>query len=184
MPTEKQKMVAGQLYDASDPELVADRLAARRLLKKLNDSGPDDAALRREVTRQLLGRAGEGVWLEPPFYCDYGYNISLGDRAYFNFGATILDVAPVKVGAGFMAGPHVQLLTATHPVAWQDRLKGPELARPITIGEGVWLGGGVIVCPGVTIGDHAVVGAGSVVTRDIPPEVVAAGNPCKVLRPL
>jgi maltose O-acetyltransferase len=184
MTREWDKMVAGELYFAQDPELVALRLRARHLLQQYNGSAPDDAQLRRELLEELIGASGEQLWIEPPFYCDYGSNITVGDRVYFNFNCVVLDVAPVTIGDDTMFGPAVQIYTATHPIDWQERASGYEAGKAITIGAHVWVGGGAILQPGVTIGDRTVIGSGSVVTKDIPSDVFAAGNPCRVIREL
>ncbi|HOE95347.1 MAG TPA: sugar O-acetyltransferase [Candidatus Sumerlaeota bacterium] len=175
-------MLAGQLYLASDPELVAERLQARRLLHRFNLSAPDESALREATLRELFGRIGPSFSIEPPFYCDYGYNILADDGLYMNFGCVVLDVCPVHIGAGVMFGPYVQVYAAHHPLDARLRCAGPELGSPVWIEDRVWVGGGAKICPGVRIGRDSVIGAGSVVTRDIPPGVVAAGNPCRVLR--
>jgi maltose O-acetyltransferase len=166
------------LYDPSQPELVAARQRARGLLARYN------ATPEEQVLRELLARVGAEPFVEPPFFCDYGSNTSLGDRFYANTGCIFLDSAQVTIGDRVLFGPAVQLLTATHPVEAELRAQGLEYADPISIGDDVWLGGGAIVLPGVTIGDRAVVGAGSVVTRDVPADVVAAGNPARVIRSL
>jgi len=184
MKTEKEKMIAGELYNASDPQLAAERRRCRLLFKQLNDSRDDEVELRREILKELLGAHGDNLWIEPPFYCDYGRNISVGRNVYLNFNCVILDVAPVRLGDNVMFGPNVQVYTATHPIDWRERAQGPECAKPISIGSHVWIGGGTIICPGVQVGDRAVIGAGSVVTKDIPADVFAAGNPCKVIRRL
>ena len=184
MKTEKEKMIAGELYNASDPQLAAERRRCRLLFKQLNDSRDDQAELRREILKELLGAHGDNLWIEPPFYCDYGSNISVGHNVYLNFNCVILDVAPVRLGDNVMFGPNVQVYTATHPIDWRERAQGPEFAKPISIGSHVWIGGGTIICPGVQVGDRAVIGAGSVVTKDVPSDVFAAGNPCKVIRRL
>jgi maltose O-acetyltransferase len=175
-------MLRGELYLASDPELVVARARARRLFARFNASDPESIATRRELLVDLLGDVGDDASIEPPFYCDYGAQITLGARAFVNFGAVFLDPAWITIGDDVQLGPHVQLLTADHPLDSAKRAAGPELARPIAIGERTWLGGGVIVCPGVTIGADSTIGAGSVVTRDVPAGVLAAGNPCRVLR--
>ncbi|MFO0850000.1 MAG: sugar O-acetyltransferase [Gemmataceae bacterium] len=180
MPTEREKMVAGELYDPLDPELVAARARCRVLLRRL--SAVADDAERAVVLAELFGAAGSGLWVEPPFFCDYGSNITAGERVYFNFNCVVLDVAPVRIGSRTMFGPGVQLLTATHPLDPVERSAGREAAKPITIGDDVWVGGGAIVLPGVTVGAAAVIGAGSVVTRDVPPRTVVAGNPARVIR--
>lgn len=184
MPSEREKMRAGELYDSADPELAAARLRARELLRAFNDAPPADAEGRDRVLRDLLGAAGEGVWIEPPFRCDYGDNIHLGDRVYFNFNCVVLDPAEVTVGSDVLFGPGVQLITATHPLDAATRRTWRESARPVAIGSDVWVGAGALVLPGVRIGSRTVIGAGSVVTRDVPGGVLAAGNPCRVIRPL
>lgn len=182
--SEREKMLAGELYLASDPELVEARVRARRLFARFNASDPGDAATRTALLRELLGALGAEAWIEPPFYCDYGTQIRLGPSVFVNFGAVFLDCAAITIGEKAQLGPNVQLLAADHPRDAAARAAGPELARPVTIGARAWLGGGVIVCPGVSIGADTVVGAGSVVTRDLPSGVVAAGNPCRVIRAL
>ena len=184
MPTEKDKMLRGELYDASDPQLAQERLRARRLLKALNDSDPDDQDKRRMLLAELLGALGEGAHIEPPFSCDYGSNILLGSRVFLNFNCVILDCNLVRIGDNTQLGPAVQIYAATHPLDAAERIKGPELGYPVTIGRNVWIGGGAIIGPGVTIGDNTTIGAGSVVVKDIPGNVFAAGNPCRVIRPL
>ncbi|RYZ60625.1 MAG: sugar O-acetyltransferase, partial [Chitinophagaceae bacterium] len=182
MKSEKEKMLAGELYDALDPQLVEDRLRTRLLLKELNDSREDQAEERMRILKDLIPTAGEGLWLQPPFYCDYGYNLSIGEKVFFNFNCVVLDVAEVVIGSRTLFGPNVQIYTATHPMDHKVRASGLENAKPITIGEDVWVGGSAVICPGVTIGDRSVIGAGSVVTKDIPADVFAAGNPCRVIR--
>lgn len=184
MKTEKEKMLAGELYNALDPQLSAERKQARILFKKLNDCGEDQKKERRKLLKELIPHSGKNLWIEPPFYCDYGSNITLGDNVFFNFNCVVLDVAKVTIGSRTLMAPNVQLFTATHPMDHKERASGLESGKPITIGEDVWIGGGAIICPGVTIGDRTVIGAGSVVTKDIPSDVVAAGNPCKVIRKL
>jgi len=184
MSTDKEKMQAGDLYDPLDTRLCEERLKARLLLKRLNDSREDEPAERTRILKELIPDAGEGLWLQPPFYCDYGYNMKLGEKVFFNFNCVVLDVAPVTIGSRTLLGPNVQVYTATHPMNHKQRASGLELAKPITIGEDVWIGGSAVICPGVTIGDRSVIGAGSVVTKNIPADVFAAGNPCRVIRPL
>lgn len=184
MKTEKEKMLAGELYDALDKELSAERLQARLLIKAVNDSGEDAVEERKALLKALVPNAGEGLWIQPPFYCDYGYNLKVGDKVFFNFNCVVLDVMPVHIGSRTLLGPNVQLYTATHPMNATERAAGLEYAKAITIGEDVWIGGSVVVCPGVTIGSRSVIGAGSVVTKDIPGDVFAAGNPCRVIRSL
>jgi maltose O-acetyltransferase len=181
MPTEREKMLAGELYDPLDAELVAARQRARDLCQDLNATREAQQDERRRILRALLGSGGDSVWMQPPFYCDYGSNILLGERVFFNFNCVVLDVCRVTIGGFSMFGPAVQIYTATHPLN-ADLRRRQEFARPITIGHDVWVGGGAILCPGVTIGERTVIGAGSVVTRDLPAGVFAAGNPCRVIR--
>jgi maltose O-acetyltransferase len=184
MKTEKEKMLAGELYDPLDPELASERRRARELCRRLNDSGETNQAARELILRELLGNIAAGLWVEPPFFCDYGSNIAVGNKVYFNFNCVVLDPAPVLIGDNVLFGPAVQIYTATHPLDANERRIGLEFARPIQIGSNVWIGGGAIICPGVRIGARSVIGAGSVVTRDIPEEVFAAGNPCRTIRAL
>lgn len=184
MKTEKEKMLAGELYDALDAQLTQERTQTRLLLKQLNDSREDQTDERTHLLQQLLPHAGPGLWIQPPFYCDYGSNIELGEKVFFNFNCVVLDVALVTIGSRTLFGPNVQIYTATHPMDYQIRASGLEFAKPITIGEDVWVGGSAVICPGVSIGARSVIGAGSVVTKDIPADVFAAGNPCKVIRSL
>lgn len=177
-------MLAGQLYDASDEQLSRERRQARLLMQQLNHSRDDEDALRNELLQKLIPNAGAGLWIEPPFYCDYGTNIYTGEKVFFNFNCVVLDVMPVRIGSNVLFGPNVQVYTATHPLDWQERAKWLEFAKPITIGSDVWIGGGAIINPGVHIGDRSVIGSGSVVTKDIPSDVFAAGNPCKAIRSL
>ncbi|MBL0607472.1 sugar O-acetyltransferase [Aeromonas caviae] len=180
---EWQKMVAGAPYDAGDPELRAAREQCRALLGELNRERTDTPGWDERLTRLLGGRA-ERCFITPPFFCDYGANIFVGENFYANFNCTILDVCEVHIGDNVLLAPGVQIYTATHPVAVAPRIKGVEFGKPVRIGNNVWIGGSVVICPGVTIGDNSVIGAGSVVTRDIPAGVVAVGNPCRVLRPM
>jgi maltose O-acetyltransferase len=184
MKTEKEKMLAGELYDASDAQLSAERRRARGLCEALNESRDEEQDRRARIVRKLFGSAGAAVWIEPPFYCDYGTNITLGDKVFFNFNCTVLDPAPVKIGSNVLFGPAVQIYTASHPISAAERRTGLEFARPVEIGSDVWIGGGAIICPGVRIGSGSVVGAGSVVTRDLPEAVLGIGNPCRAIRKL
>ncbi|HEX5568548.1 MAG TPA: sugar O-acetyltransferase [Streptomyces sp.] len=177
-------MLAGEPYIADDPELVADLRRAAELSERFNTSPAGDPGARRAVLAELLGELGEGAEVRPPLYVDYGYRISVGPGTFVNFGAVMLDVARITIGADAQIGPNVQLLTPTHPLDPEERRAKWEAAEPITIGDNVWLGGGVIVCPGVTIGENTVVGAGAVVARDLPANVVAVGNPARVVREL
>ena len=184
MKTEKEKMIAGEMYDPLDQQLVDHRLRARLLIKALNETREDDIAERGRILRELLPNASPDLWLQPPFYCDYGYNIQVGERVFFNFNCVVLDVGPVTIGPRTMFGPNVQIYTATHPMNHLERSSGREYAKSIVIGEDVWIGGSAVICPGVTIGNRSVIGAGSVVTKDIHEDVFAAGNPCRVIKPL
>jgi maltose O-acetyltransferase len=176
-------MLAGELYDPLDPELVAARVRARDLCQELNATGEREEERRRRILVELFGAGGDEVWMQPPFFCDYGSNISLGKRVFFNFNCVVLDVCAVRIGDFTLFGPAVQIYTATHPLEAELRRR-QEFAKPVTIGADVWVGGAAVICPGVTIGSTAVIGAGSVVTRDIPEGVFAAGNPCRVIRQL
>lgn len=184
IPSEKEKMLKGELYDAFTPELIKDREDAYALFNELNSIGKATKEKRETILKKLLGACGKNVWIESPFYCDYGYQIFIGDNVFINFNCTILDATSVKIGNDVLIGPNVQLYSATHPTDWQVRATGLENSKPITIGNNSWIGGGVIICPGVSIGDRSVIGAGSVVTHDIPSDVVAVGNPCKVVKQL
>lgn len=180
--SEKEKMLAGLLYDASDPQLTKERRHARLLCMKLNALNPDQIKERDAILDELMGRHGTNLTIETPFYCDYGSNIYLGDSVYFNYNCVVLDVNTVEIGDRVLIGPNVQIYPATHPIEWDVRYSGVELGKPIKIGSDVWIGGGAIILPGVTIGDKTVVGAGSVVTKDLPGHVVAAGNPCRIIK--
>lgn len=180
--TNLERMLAGDLYIADDPEIARRQQRAMRLAARYLAAYTEDAESARPMLSELLGAVGEGVDLRPPVYVDFGSNISIGARTFVNYNLTALDVAPITIGEDCQIGPNVQLLTPTHPVEPEPRRDKLEAARPIVIGNNVWLGGGVIVCPGVTIGDNAVVGAGAVVTRDVPADVVAVGNPARPVR--
>ena len=180
---QKQRMLRGELYLARDPELEADSRRCIGLLANFNDLHADDAE-RAGTLAELLGSLGEGAVIRPPLQMDYGYQTTVGPRTFINVGAVILDVARVSIGSDVQIGPNVQLLTPTHPLDPEVRRSGLEAAEPITIEDNAWLGGGVIVCPGVTIGRDTVVGAGAVVTKDLPPGVLAVGNPARVIRAL
>jgi maltose O-acetyltransferase len=178
----KQRMLAGELYLADDPELVAERARAAALLDRYNATSDTEHDERARLLRDLLGEVGDGAVVKPTFRCDYGYNISIGARTFVNYGCVMLDVVQIRIGAACQLASGVQLLAATHPIDPEARRSGWEYGRPITVGDNAWLGGGVIVCPGVTIGEDTVVGAGSVVTRDLPAGIVAVGNPARVQR--
>ncbi|MGZ5416313.1 MAG: sugar O-acetyltransferase [Nocardioides sp.] len=181
-PTPKERMLAGELYLADDPEIQADSLKAAELTAAYNVTAPADQAGRRRILEELLGSVGEGVELRQPIRVDYGSQIHVGPRTFANWGLVAADVVRIDIGADVQIGPNVQLLTPTHPIDPDQRRDKWEAGGPITIGDNVWLGGGVIVCPGVTIGADTVVGAGSVVTKDLPARVVAVGNPARVIR--
>ena len=184
MKTEKEKMLSGELYDPLDKQLTENRLNARLLLKQLNDSREDQVNEGNRILKELIPESGDGLWIQRPFYCDYGTNIKVGEKVFFNFNCVVLDVMQVTIGNRTLFGPNVQLYTATHPMNFRERGEGLEFARPVAIGDDVWIGGSVVVCPGVTVGNRTVIGAGSVVTKDIPSDVFAAGNPCRVIRQL
>ncbi|WP_303847701.1 sugar O-acetyltransferase [Aeromonas sobria] len=180
---EWQKMVAGDPYDAADPALVAARERCRALLGVLNRESTSSPGWDERLTR-LLGSRADRCFITPPFFCDYGTNIHVGKNFYANFNCTILDVCEVHIGDNVLLAPGVQIYTAAHPIAVAPRIKGVEFGKSVRIGHNVWIGGSTVICPGVTIGDNSVIGAGSVVTKDVPANVVAVGNPCKVLRPM
>ena len=182
--SQRERMLAGDLYIADDPELARESLRAEELMKAFNDSSPTDPEARRRILVELLGSLGEGTEIRPPFYCDYGRHTHVGARTFVNFGLVALDVAPILIGDDVQIGPYAQLLTPTHPLEPEPRRAKWEAAEPIAIGDNAWLGGGVIVCPGVTIGADTVVGAGAVVTTDLPPGVLALGTPARVVRRL
>ena len=183
--TEKAKMLRGDLYIASDETLTAERLRVRKLLRQLNVEEPGGSlGSYSEIVRELLPNAMRSTWIQPPFYCDYGYNIHIGEDVFFNFNCVILDTAPVTIGARTQFGPNVQIYAATHPLDADARRCGLESAKPVTIGADCWIGGGVIICPGVRIGDRCVLGAGAVVTKDIPDDTLVAGNPARPIRTL
>ena len=181
MSTEQQKMLAGEMYNPMDAELVSGRERARDLCQMLNATREAESDERRRILMELFGKGGDSVWMQPPFYCDYGSNITLGERVFFNFNCVVLDVCPITIGSFSLFGPAVQIYTPMHPFNAEQRRR-EEFGKPIEIGSDVWVGGGAIILPGVKIGSRAVIGAGSVVTRDIPEGAFAAGNPCRVIR--
>jgi maltose O-acetyltransferase len=181
MATQREKMLAGELYDPLDPGLVAARQHARDLCQALNATREAEREERRRILRELFGAGGDSVWMQPPFFCDYGSNIELGERVFFNFNCVVLDVCMVRIGSFTLMGPAVQIYTAMHPFDAQLR-RTEEFGKPVEIGSDVWIGGGAFILPGVRIGSRTVIGAGSVVTRDVPDGVFAAGNPCRVIR--
>lgn len=181
MNSEKEKMLAGDFYNAGDEELTKERDYAKGLTFEFNHTKPCEKEKRQEILKKLIVAKG-GFHIEAPFNCDYGYNIEVGENFYANYGCTILDVSKVRIGDSVLLAPNVQIYTAAHPIDPIERLTGKEFAKPITIGNNVWVGGGTIICPGVSIGDNVTIGAGSVVTKDIPDNVVAAGTPCKIIK--
>ncbi|WCT14539.1 sugar O-acetyltransferase [Mucilaginibacter jinjuensis] len=183
MKSEKQKMLDGEAYLANDPELVKGRTNAKKLLHRLNVTEYlfNDAA--KEIVKELIPNAGEGLYIEPPFHCDYGYNIKVGTNVYFNVNCVVLDVCKVNLGSNVFFAPAVQIYTAAHPLNAIER-RNTEFGKPVTIGDDCWIGGNTVICPGVTIGNRCVIGAGSVVTKDIPDNSLAVGNPAKVIRHL
>ena len=181
---QKEKMLAGELYVADDPELQAGHLRAQALLARFNVTPADARDERRAMLIDLFARFGDGTVLKPTLRCDYGYNISIGERTFINFDCVLLDCNLIVIGNEVQLAPGVHVYTATHPLDAKQRRSGLEYALPVVIGDGVWLGGGVIVCPGVTIGENTVVGAGAVVVKDLPANVIAVGNPARILRSL
>lgn len=179
---EIDKMIGGKLYRVSDGELVKYLSDAKDLCEEFNATSRNDFDKRKAVLIKLLHNFGDNILIESPFYCDYGFNITIGDNFYANHGLTILDGCPVKIGNNVFLGPNVGIYTASHPISAKVRRMGLEYGKPITIGNDVWIGGGSIINPGVNIGNNVVIGSGSVVTKDIPDNVVAAGNPCKIIR--
>jgi maltose O-acetyltransferase len=178
--TQKQKMLAGQLYHAGDPEIQADQASAKAWMVLYNAALGATGDERRELLRERFAAVGTGAVVRPPFHCDFGYNISLGDDVFLNFNCVILDVVAVSIGTGTQIGPAVHIYTADHPRDPGTRRSGAEFGKPIAIGRNVWIGGGAIILPGVTIEDDAIIGAGSVVTRDVPRGATALGNPARV----
>ncbi len=181
MKTEYQKMFSGGLYDAGDKELMEMRIRARAWMKEYNQTNYDKEK-RELLLQEMLGKIGKNIDIQTPFYIDYGWHIEAGDNFFANFNCVFLDCNYIKMGNNVFLGPGVQMYAAHHPVIAEERIKGPELASPITIGNNVWIGGGSIICAGVTIGDNTTVGEGSVVVKNIPGNVVAIGNPCKVIK--
>ena len=182
--SEKEKMLAGQLYDASDERLTQDRQQTRVLIAQLNGKAFACPTDRRKIISTLLPNASSDISIEPPFYCDYGYNIYCGKKVYFNFHCVLLDVMPIRIGSHVLFGPGVQIYTATHPIDYLKRRDDLEYAKPISIGDDCWIGGNVVICPGVVIGERAIIGAGSVVTKNVAADTVVAGNPAKVIKSL
>jgi maltose O-acetyltransferase len=182
--SEREKMLNGALYDASDPDLVAGRRRARELTTRYNDTAPDAVDERREILETLFGSVGAAPHVEPPVRCDYGENVHVGDEFYANVECVFLDPARIEFGDGCLLGPGVHVYTATHPLDAAERATGLEYAKPVTVGDDVWVGGRAVLNPGVTVGDRAVVGAGAVVTDDVPADAVVQGNPATVVKEL
>ena len=183
MDSEKRKMLTGNLYDAWDPVLAGEREHAHELVWQFNHTRSKDGRELQDILKKLINLKGSAC-IQAPFYCDYGYNIEVGDRFYANFGCVLLDVCKITIGTNVMLGPNVQLYTATHPTDPDKRLEGLEYGASITIGDNVWIGGGAILCPGVSVGTGAVIAAGSVVTKDVPENAVVGGNPARMIRKL
>jgi acetyltransferase-like isoleucine patch superfamily enzyme len=184
MNSEKENMISGKLYRAFDEELSNERLYAKELIFDYNSFCPNESGKRTEVLKKLLGKTKSTFIIEPPFRCDYGYNIEIGENFYSNYNLIILDCAKVIIGDNVLIGPNVSIYTAGHPLHYEIRKLEYEYAFPISIGNNVWIGGNVVINPGVKIGDNSVIGSGSVITKDVPSNTIAAGNPCKVLREL
>jgi len=182
MESEKQKMISGKLYKAFGAELLKERQFAKELIFDFNALRPSEIEKRNAILRTLLGKTQKSFFVEPPFRCDYGYNIEIGENFYSNYNLIILDCAKVSIGNNVLIAPNVAIYTAGHPIDFEKRNQEFEYAFPVTIGNNVWIGGNTLINPGVTIGDNSVIGSGSVVTKDIPSNVIAIGNPCKVLR--
>ena len=184
MKTEKQKMVNGELYIAADPELVKDRLNARRLTRIYNQTLETDGASRTQLLKELFGSTGENIYIEPTFRCDYGYNIHVGENFYANFDCVFLDVCEIRIGDNCLIAPGVHIYTAGHPLEPNQRISGAEFGKPVSIGENVWIGGKAIINPGIKIGDNVIVASGAVVTKDVPDYVLVGGNPAKIIKHL
>lgn len=182
MRSEKEKMVNGELYNAADQELRNDRFEARRLTRLYNETFETEDENRTEILKELFGTTGENLYIEPTFRCDYGYNIHVGENFYANFDCVFLDVCEIKIGDNCFIAPGVHIYTATHPLNAKERISGAEFGKPVTIGDNVWIGGRAIINPGVTIGNNSVIASGSVVTKDVPDNVVVGGNPAKVIK--
>lgn len=183
--TEYEKMISGELYNANDVDLVRMRKETRDLLNELNSSVQDiKDGDRLDLCKRIFGKVGSGLWLQPPFYCDYGKNIEIGDNFYCNFNCVFLDVAKITIGSNVMLGPNVHIYTAGHPLDAGLRRQGQEFGKSITIGDDVWIGGNVLLCPGISVGNESVIAAGSVVTKDVPSKVVVGGNPAKIIKEL
>ena len=182
MKTEKEKMLAGELYNAADPELTTDRVKARKLTRLFNDSIETENQKRTEILKELFGSTGDTIYIEPAFRCDYGYNIHVGDHFFANFDCVFLDVCEIRIGKHCLIGPGVHIYTAAHPLDAEERASGAEYGKPVHIGDHVWIGGRAVINPGVTVGNNVVIASGSVVTKDIPDDVVVGGNPARIIK--
>lgn len=184
MASEKEKMLNGERYDPEDSELRAERDHAHNLTRRYNQTTPEESEKRQDLLEELFGSLGNESYIEPPFRCDYGYNIHVGKDFYANFDCVILDTCRVDIGQNCMMGPAVHIYTATHPLDANERIKGPEYGKPVTVGDNVWIGGQAILNPGVSVGDNVIIGSGAVVTEDVPDNVVVQGNPATVVKEL
>ncbi|MBY9005897.1 MAG: sugar O-acetyltransferase [Candidatus Lokiarchaeota archaeon] len=182
MKTEKEKMLAGVYYNPSDPELSNDREKAKIILRRFNTTPVEEADKKIEIINKFFGSVGQNCWIEPPFQCDYGYNINLDEHVYFNVNCVVLDGNKVNIGKNVMFGPAVQIYTVTHPLDPNERLTGKEITSGINIGDNAWIGGSSVILPGIIIGENSIIGAGSIVTKPIPDNVIARGNPCRVIK--
>lgn len=182
MKTQKERMLSGELYLANDKELLLESKRAKKLIREINATTEEEIEKRQAKIKELFGQTGQEFYLEPPFYCDYGSNIKIGNNFYANSDCIMLDVASINIGDNVMFGPRVNLFTATHPIDAKTRVSGPELGYDIKINDNVWIGGGSIINPGIEIGENTIIGSGSVVTKNIPSNVIAAGNPCRIIR--
>ena len=183
MSREKEKMISGEIYDPTDLKLVLDRAYANKICTKYNKKSFNEINMRSRLLKKII-RASGNFWIKPPFFCDYGYNIEIGKNVMLNFGCVILDVCSVKIGDNTLIGPNSHIYTACHSLDACERMENREYGKPVSIGSNVWIGGNCVVLPGVSIGDNSIIGAGSVVTKDIPANVIAVGNPCRILREL
>ena len=182
MKSEKQKMLNGENYNAGDEELVKERMKARKAVREFNNISEDESEKREEKIREIFGQAGKNIYVESHFKCDYGYNISVGDNFYANFDCVLLDVCPIEIGDNCFLAPGVHIYTATHPLDAAERTSGIESAKPVKIGDNVWIGGRAVINPGITIGNNVVVASGSVVVKDIPDNVLVGGCPAKIIK--